>query len=1064
MPFDLDTFYYIENEGLPYALAKDVGSSFLIRGSDPSKWSKIKPALSTEVWRNGSRISKEKAFAMASDMSMPKPDKFGNLRSLITEEEFDPALWEEVRPIFQEIWDDLIKAGKSGAEFIRLALEHLTSKGEPYLEKFIREDIPRLREKKDATTDNNAEPGEGKTGDNRTGDEGHGTGDVPGTKEGETSPEGTKDAGTSPVGGGDSVDRSSKDPEYFENEGLPYALWTPERKSFLMRGASKADWFRINSDVVAKVWMNGEPISEEEALAMSRELSVPNQDMEGQDTPPEGAANKASKETSIKNSIIDDAVNYLRGIQANLSGDDSPLANPWEEVKEQVQNEPSFFWDAYLETMRQFIDGNVEMLSEEDREVLAEELDLPPDDLEELCGMMMELLLDRAREEEIRYAPFDFTHFRYIIENFDVYCQILERTGMYQFRIAGYSVAEPDGEEGEMNTRVIGDIMSKEEFDQARQMNWPENWEEAKAGLSDESELEDEDDIQDQAEEETESESSNLEKAISLAVEGHKGQEDKAGAPYILHPLRLMFKMDSEEKMIAAILHDLIEDTETTLDDLKEYGFDTGILEAIDSVTRRDEEGYEEFIDRAGLHPIGADIKMADIQDNMDLSRISFIGDRDLKRLKKYHRAMARIKELEAIRSKPMEVRYYKEGGNVQVATVTLVPRGLPYPSALNAYGSAGTIIVDFAGILGAAVMPENFLDLRLILKTKDPRLLYSYFDLWAPFFCPECVACYTDEEWDIGRNGFGICPQGHRRKIMKVELDLEDYPEIELRLERDEAASTSHVRSNKSGSQDRYETVGNDIVRDHQTGLEWVTGPDKDTDWNQAKAWVETLQVDGSGWRMPSVAELKCLFGEDFWNRQMNPILQTTGSFVWSRETVGLANAKGLSLSDGNCNWNCARGYANRCRAFAARFRGDGETYTLHPQPALKTNGFQGRYEAIGNDIVRDKQTDLEWLTGPDKDTTWDEAKAWVESLTLGGGGWRMPTLNELKELYEKGLGERNMSPLLRSTGWWVLGEREGSFVSCYFDFSVGSSDWQYSKLATGYRRAFAVRPRRDG
>ena len=77
---------------------------------------------------------------------------------------------------------------------------------------------------------------------------------------------------------------------------------------------------------------------------------------------------------------------------------------------------------------------------------------------------------------------------------------------------------------------------------------------------------------------------SNIEKAISLAVEGHKGQEDKAGAPYILHPLRIMFKMASEEKMIAAVLHDLIEDTETSLDDLREYGFDTGILEAIDSV------------------------------------------------------------------------------------------------------------------------------------------------------------------------------------------------------------------------------------------------------------------------------------------------------------------------------------------------------------------------------------------------------------------------------------------------------------------------------------------------
>ncbi len=257
-----------------------------------------------------------------------------------------------------------------------------------------------------------------------------------------------------------------------------------------------------------------------------------------------------------------------------------------------------------------------------------------------------------------------------------------------------------------------------------------------------------------------------LEKAISLAVDGHRGKEDKAGSPYILHPLRVMFKMDTEDKMVAAVMHDLIEDTETSLDDLREYGFSTGIIEAIDSVTRRDGEGYEEFIDRAGLHPMGADIKLADLQDNMDMSRIGFIGDRDINRLKKYHRAMARIKELEVIRSKPMEVRYYKKGGNVQVGIVTLVPRGLPYPYALNAYGSAGTIVVDFSGALAAAVMPENFLDLRLVLKIRDPQLLHHYYDLWAPFFCPECGECYTDKEWDIQMNGFGHCPQGHRRRI----------------------------------------------------------------------------------------------------------------------------------------------------------------------------------------------------------------------------------------------------------------------------------------------------------
>ena len=95
-----------------------------------------------------------------------------------------------------------------------------------------------------------------------------------------------------------------------------------------------------------------------------------------------------------------------------------------------------------------------------------------------------------------------------------------------------------------------------------------------------------------------------------------------------------------------------------------------------------------------------------------------------------------------------------------------MVPRGMPNPYNLNAYGSAGTIVIDFSGPYAEAVMPENFLDLRSILKTGDPQLLYHSYDMWAPFFCPECGACYTDEEWDIGTDGFVYCSQGHRRKI----------------------------------------------------------------------------------------------------------------------------------------------------------------------------------------------------------------------------------------------------------------------------------------------------------
>ena len=135
-----------------------------------------------------------------------------------------------------------------------------------------------------------------------------------------------------------------------------------------------------------------------------------------------------------------------------------------------------------------------------------------------------------------------------------------------------------------------------------------------------------------------------IEKAIAIAVEAHKGQKDKAGDPYILHPLRVMFQMETKEEMIAAVLHDVLEDTAITPDQLKEMGFSETVLEALDSVTKRAGETYEDFVQRAALHPIGKKIKLADLRDNMDLSRLEEITDEDIRRVKKYHGALKIIK------------------------------------------------------------------------------------------------------------------------------------------------------------------------------------------------------------------------------------------------------------------------------------------------------------------------------------------------------------------------------------------------------------------------------------
>ena len=122
-------------------------------------------------------------------------------------------------------------------------------------------------------------------------------------------------------------------------------------------------------------------------------------------------------------------------------------------------------------------------------------------------------------------------------------------------------------------------------------------------------------------------------------------------------------------------------------------------------------------------------------------------------------------------------------------------------------------------------------------------------------------------------------------------------------------------------------------------------------------------------------------------------------------------------------------------------------------------------RYAARGNNIVLDTKTGLEWMVGPDEDTTWDEVKSWVDRLKTGGGNWRMPAMDELEGIYEKGVGDFNMTPLLKTTGRYVwAGEtNKGSSGARRFSFGGGGRDWG-SRGGSRYARAFAVRSRSDG
>ena len=128
----------------------------------------------------------------------------------------------------------------------------------------------------------------------------------------------------------------------------------------------------------------------------------------------------------------------------------------------------------------------------------------------------------------------------------------------------------------------------------------------------------------------------------------------------------------------------------------------------------------------------------------------------------------------------------------------------------------------------------------------------------------------------------------------------------------------------------------------------------------------------------------------------------------------------------------------------------------SVRPKPKVVGRDM-GRYIAYDNGIVKDKRAGLEWIAGPDRDTTWEEAKNWVASLTVDGGGWRMPTKRDLERLYVERWGSRNMTRLIKTKGWYVW---SGDRIDKGFDFTLSHEDWEYGQPDSSSRtRGFAVR-----
>ena len=129
---------------------------------------------------------------------------------------------------------------------------------------------------------------------------------------------------------------------------------------------------------------------------------------------------------------------------------------------------------------------------------------------------------------------------------------------------------------------------------------------------------------------------STIEKAIEIAAIAHAGDIDKGGPPYIFHPIRLMLAVTTPSEQMAAVLHDTVEDTDITFNDLKEARFPQEVIDAVEALTKRNGESRLDAAARAVVNPIARIVKLADVTDNMDLSRIPNPTEKDFARLAEY--------------------------------------------------------------------------------------------------------------------------------------------------------------------------------------------------------------------------------------------------------------------------------------------------------------------------------------------------------------------------------------------------------------------------------------------
>ena len=136
-----------------------------------------------------------------------------------------------------------------------------------------------------------------------------------------------------------------------------------------------------------------------------------------------------------------------------------------------------------------------------------------------------------------------------------------------------------------------------------------------------------------------------IETSLQIALRAYAGKTDKAGREYILHPLRVMAKMNTDLERSAALLHDVLEDSDLTAGELLAEGIPAEVVEAIQYLSKNEGEDYQNFVARAKRNKIAAKVKLADIEDNIDVLRLSSLNESDFARIKKYHTAWRLLQE-----------------------------------------------------------------------------------------------------------------------------------------------------------------------------------------------------------------------------------------------------------------------------------------------------------------------------------------------------------------------------------------------------------------------------------